>query len=233
MKVQGVFTVKLLFLVLSLMSIVVVSYKDENEPLNNNKSHSFALNESFRESIWMQKLNEYNNVSYETGVVVRKLNENNEGNDQATIDNEQSDNPANPLNLNKNEVIDSQQNKNIGYKLCLILVLIIIIILVFMFINRKITNYIEQENTIMITQPRRGRLELYRGQKFKKMHNESESRLDTLDFKIDNSIHQTTMTTKNGRPHTDRELILYEEEKPSDGGLMIEEEKSISIFKKL
>jgi len=142
--------------------------------------------------------------------------------DNGISDTQEADNQS-VRRVSKHATTDSKPNKHNGIKLVILLVLIIIIVTGCYYLSRKMTNYIESEKTVTITQPRKGRLGLYKGLKFKRMEDEPGSEiLNTSDFKYDGGFpspdHYKTA------PNTGRELMAYEEEKPS-AGLMLEEEK--------
>ena len=72
----------------------------------------------------------------------------------------------------KKEITDTKPNKKNGMKLLLLLVIVIIVISSCVFVSRKMKEYINSDESTFVAQQRKGKLELYQGQKFKKMKEE-------------------------------------------------------------
>jgi hypothetical protein len=120
----------------------------------------------------------------------------------------------------KHEVDAVKPDKHNGWKLLVTLVFVIIILSTCILLNRQMTRYLKSEKTVLITHPRTGRLELYKGLKFKNLVEESDDRLNTTEFSKDG---YPSPDLEKHRSHTDRNLLRNEENKPSR--LMFEEEK--------
>lgn len=81
-----------------------------------------------------------------------------------------------------NEITDTKPSKKNGIKLLILLLFVVVIFGGCLFINRKMREYINNDETVMITHHRKGRLELYTGQKFKKFKDDPRDNLDTMSF---------------------------------------------------
>lgn len=82
----------------------------------------------------------------------------------------------------KEEITDTKPNKKNGIKLLLLLVIVVIIISSCVFVSKKMKEYINSEESAFVAQKRKGIIELYQGQKFKKMKEDPADNGNNVSF---------------------------------------------------
>ena len=81
----------------------------------------------------------------------------------------------------KEEITDTKPNKKNGIKLLLLLVIVVIIISSCVFVSKKMKEYINSEESAFSSK-RKGIIELYQGQKFKKMKEDPADNGNNVSF---------------------------------------------------
>lgn len=158
-----------------------------NDQSNMFSNQKYITRKSTTRSVEDLLNNSEKGIRISQPVKVNLRNRNRYGSNE-DLDNSFREQPKmNNRNLKVEEVITETKNHNEnGVKLLVLVVFIILILAGCRFFSRKIREYIENDRTVMITQRRRGKMDILTGApiKYKKFKDEDvKENLETLEAK--------------------------------------------------